>query len=259
MDTVKLAIVDHVAWITLARPAVLNAINRQMLGELWSLADTLSDADTRVVVFTGEGRAFCSGADISEFGRWNDRPTAEFRRDVRHFHDFYDFLERLEKPVIAGINGVCVGGGLEIAISCDIRVAAAGARFGYPEARLGLIPNSGGCSRTARLIGPGHTKELIMTGRLVDAEEALRLGLVEHVYPEATFRTALGDLAGRLALQAPQAMAMAKYAIDNAMEVDRGTGRYIERLAQSVLLKTKDYQEGAASFREKRKPSFSGD
>jgi enoyl-CoA hydratase/carnithine racemase len=258
MQHVKFDIQQKVARIVLARPEVLNAINVAMLEELWSLAPRLQDNDSTVVVITGEGRGFCSGADVREFGRWKDSPTSVFRRDVRRFHDFYDFLERLEKPVIAAINGVCVGGGLEIAISCDIRVAKAGAKFGYPEAKLGLIPNSGGCSRTMRLIGPGRAKELIMTGELIPADEAFRIGLVEHVYAEEVFEDAVSKLAARLSQQAPQALAMAKYVVDNAIETDRGTGRYIERLAQSVLLRTSDHTEGAAAFREKRQPSFTG-
>jgi enoyl-CoA hydratase/carnithine racemase len=258
MTYTKLQIQGNIAWVVLNRPKVLNAINVAMLDELWSFAERLQESDISVVVITGEGRGFCSGADISEFGRWKDQPTSVFRSDVRRFHDFYDFLERLEKPVVAAINGVCVGGGLEMAISCDIRIAKVGAKFGYPEARLGLIPNSGGCSRTMRLVGPGRTKEMIMTGDLISAEEAYRVGLVEHVYSEEMYDTEVKNLVGRLAKQAPQALAMTKYAVDNAIETDRGTGRYIERLAQSVLLKTSDHLEGAAAFREKREPKFTG-
>jgi enoyl-CoA hydratase/carnithine racemase len=258
MKTVTLDIVDKIGTIVMRRPGVLNAVNVEMLEELWGFSKRLQDSDVSVVVITGEGRAFSSGADVSEFGRWKGEPTGVFRTAVRRFHDFYDFLERLEKPVIAAINGVCVGGGLEIAISCDIRLAKASAKLGYPEAKLGLIPNSGGCSRTMRLIGPGRTKELIMTGDLITAEEAYRIGLVEHVCADEEFEAEVNKLAMRLAKRAPQALAMAKYVIDNAIETDRTTGRYIERLAQSVLIGTTDHVEGAAAFREKREPKFTG-
>lgn len=259
METIKLDIVGGIGWVTLNRPQVLNAVNTVMLRELWSVTDALVDQAVRVVVIRGEGRAFCAGADIGEFDRWANKPTSVFRADVRKFHDFYDFLERLEKPVIAAINGVCVGGGIEIALSCDIRLAKAGVRIGFPEYKLGLIPNSGGCSRMMRLIGPGHTKELVMLGELVNAEYAYEIGLVEHVYPENEFDDAVRTMAEKLAARPPQAMAMAKYAIDNALEVDRGTGRYVERLAQSVLLRTKDHREGVKAFFEKRPPKFTGD
>jgi len=257
VETLKFEVADGIAWLTLNRPDVLNAVNRAMLRELWALVPKLEDDDVRVVVVRGAGRAFSAGADISEFG-WANAPTAKFRREVKQFHDFYDFLERLEKPIIAAIHGICVGGGLEIAVSCDIRVARSDARLGFPEHKLGLIPNSGGCSRTMRLIGPGRTKELVMLGEFLDAEHAGRIGLVEHVYPEAQFDQEVKTLAEKLASRPAQALSMAKYAIDNAMETDRATGRYIERLAQSVLLKTADYTEGVQAFKEKRKPKFTG-
>jgi len=258
METIKLEINGGIAWLTMNRPAVLNALNVAMLEELWSVTPQLCADEARVVVIRGEGRGFSAGADIGEFNRWADKPTSVFRSDVRRFHDFYDFLERLEKPVIAAINGVCVGGGLEIALSCDIRIAKSGAKMGFPEYKLGLIPNSGGCSRTMRQIGPGRTKELVMLGELISAEEAFRIGLVEHVYPEDQFDSEVRTLAEKLAMRPPQALAMAKYAIDNAIETDRGTGRYVERLAQSVLLRTKDHVEGVSAFKQKRTPSFTG-
>jgi enoyl-CoA hydratase/carnithine racemase len=259
METITLDVEEGIATLTLNRPDVLNALNRKMLEELWSTSSRLGEGDVRVVVIRGAGRAFSAGADIKEFGRWAGKPTSVFRQEVRGFHDFYDFLERLEKPVVAAINGVCVGGGLEIALSCDFRLAREGTRLGFPEYKLGLIPNSGGCSRTMRLIGPGHTKELVMLGELINAEYAQSIGLVEHVYAADEFDDKVSDFVSKLAARPPQALAMAKYAIDNAMETDRGTGRYIERLAQSVLLRTDDHEEGVAAFLEKRDPAFTGD
>jgi len=258
MEMITLDVKDGIARLTLNRPTVLNALSKAMLAELWSTTSRLEEPDVRVVVIQGAGRAFSAGADITEFRVWAEHPTSVFRRDGKRFHDFYDYLERLEKPVIAAINGVCVGGGLEIAISCDIRIAKKGARFGFPEYRLGLIPNSGGCSRTMRLIGPGHTKELVMLGELIDADYALEIGLVEHVYPEETFQQEVDVLATKLASRPAQALGIAKYVIDNALETDRATGRYIERLGQSVLLRTKDHEEGVDSFLAKRTPQFTG-
>jgi len=167
-------------------------------------------------------------------------------------------LEELEKPVLAAINGVCVGGGLEFAISCDFRVAVEEARLGFPEVNAGIIPGSGGCSRLARLVGVGVAKELILTGELISAAEAKQVGLIHAVVPAGQMPAKIKEYGEKIGRRAPLAVGMAKQMINTALSVDAATGRALERLGQSILLQTEDVQEGFRAFREKRPPKFSG-
>jgi enoyl-CoA hydratase len=184
--------------------------------------------------------------------------TRGFRRVVRAFHNIFDELEAMEVPVIAAINGVAAGGGLELALSCDFRIAADTARMGFPENKVGLIPGSGGCSRLVKLVGPARAKRLVMTGKIVPAAEALALGLVEEVVPAAELMTRAMEFANELAAKAPQATGLAKLVINNCLDVDIATGRNFERLGQSVLKRTQDHKEGAQAFIEKRAAKFTG-
>jgi enoyl-CoA hydratase len=224
------------------------------------LADAAGRDEIRVLILTGEGRAFCVGADFGWFdvqalGR---EPTARFRAMAAATHGVFDQIEALEKPVIAAINGLCVGGGLELALSCDLRIAAEDARFGLPELHAGIVPGSGGCSRLVALVGKAAAKELVFTGDLIGANDARALGLVNRVVPAADLLAEAHRLAEKLLAKAPQALGIAKLLINTAGNVDDATARTLERLGQSVLLPTADAAEGACAFRAKRPPTFTG-
>lgn len=257
MQKISLETGEAIATVTFRNPKKLNAWDGQMLGELKTALEEIARNDeVRVVIFTGEGRAFSVGADMSWFTP--DPATHQFRLQARYAHDFFDALEALEKPVIAAINGVCVGGGLEFALSCDLRVAVEEARFGFPEVNAGIIPGSGGCSRLARLVGVGNAKELILTGELISAAEAKQIGLINAIAATGQLMDKSREYAEKILRRGPLAVGMAKQLINTSLSVDAATGRFLERLGQSVLLTTQDAQEGFLAFREKRLPRFSG-
>ena len=257
MEKIALGVADGIATITFRNPSKLNAWDGQMLEELkTAVGDVAGREDARVLVFTGEGRAFSVGADMNWFTP--EPQTHRFRLQARSAHDFFDAIEDLEKPVLAAINGICVGGGLELALSCDLRVAAEGAQFGFPEVNAGIIPGSGGCSRLARLVGVGVAKELILTGEMISAAEAKAMGLVNAVVPTDQLMAKTREYAEKIMRRGPLAVGMAKQVINTALNVDAATGRALERLAQSILLKTEDAEEGFRAFREKRPPKFRG-
>ena len=249
---------DGIMTITLARPERLNAFNDDMRAEfLWLTRRIEANSDIRVIVIDAEGeRAFCAGADVSWFE--NDWPTERFRVEYRWVHDFFDMLERIEIPVICAAQGVCACGGLELAMSCDFRIAAEDARFGFTEANINLIPGSGGCSRLVNLIGPGWAKELVMAGTFIDAQQALRIGLVTRVVPVADLHAAAMELARKLVAKAPLAMGLAKTIMNTCDSIDTTSGRILERIGQSVLIRTEDHKEGVRAFREKRPAAYSG-
>ena len=246
-----------IATITFRNPKKLNAWDGQMLDELIATLDEISKNDeVRLLILTGEGKAFSVGADMNWFTP--DPLTHRFRMQARFAHHFFDTLEELEKPVLAAINGVCVGGGLELALSCDLRVATEQARFGFPEVNAGIIPGSGGCSRLARLVGVGMAKELVLTGELISAADAKSIGLVNAVVTDDELMAKTRDYAEKILKRGPLAVGMAKQIINTSLNVDAATGRMLERLGQSVLLSTTDAQEGFDAFRKKRPPKFSG-
>ncbi len=250
-----------IATATLRRPEKLNAFHEGMLHELRDiLGDAAGRDEIRVLILTGAGRAFCVGADFGWFdvetlGR---EPTPRFRAMAAETHATFDQMEALEKPVIAAINGLCVGGGLELALSCDIRIAAADARFALPEARAGIIPGSGGCSRLVRLIGAARAKELVFSGDMISVEDAQAMGLVNRTVPAADLLAEARRFAEKLLTVAPQALGVAKLLINQADHVDAATARVLDRLGQSLLLPTADAAEGARAFRAKRPPHFTG-
>src|SRR5574341_611370 len=244
---------DTVAIMTLNRPESLNSWNAKMRGEMRASVDELvEDDELRVLVITGTGRGFSAGEDVRGMEDLAAISTRGFRRVVRSFHNIFDALEAMEVPVIAAINGVAAGGGLELALSCDFRIAADTARMGFPENKVGLIPGSGGCSRLVKLVGPARAKRLVMTGKIIGAQEALELGLVEEVVPADDLMKRALEFAQELASKAPQATGLAKLVINNCIDVDLNTGRNFERLGQSVLKRTEDHKEGARAFIEKR-------
>jgi enoyl-CoA hydratase len=249
---------DRIATVTLNRPERLNAINEQMRDDFARLFTELQTNDQiGVVILTGAGRAFSAGGDIEYFEReWN---TAKFRAENHRLTQFFDELELIEKPVLAAINGPCTGAGLQVTLSCDIRIASDQARFGFRENNIGLIPGAGGCSRFVKLVGYGKAKELIFTGEMISAEEAERIGLVNRVVPHDELMSHARGLAEHLLTRAPEALGLAKRILWHSVTSDFQTGRMLESLAQSVLVKTKDHREGITAFREKRKPEFKGE
>ncbi len=255
--TLLLEIADGIATVTLNRPDHLNAISLEMRADFTALSEALFfDEAIRVVIFTGAGRAFSAGGDIAHFEKAWLTPT--FRAHSRKLIKFFDDLEALEKPVIAAINGPATGGGLELALACDVRFAAEDATLGFRENYIGLIPGIGGCARFARLVGVARAKELIFAGAMIPARDALAIGLVNRVAPGEKLMDEAREYAQMLLKRAPQSLGLAKKVLNNVANMDQTTAIFMEGLAQSILLKTEDHQEGLRAFREKRKPQFTG-
>lgn len=257
-EALKVSIENRILTITLNRPERLNAFNEQMKEEFrWLERRIEANSDIRVIIFNAEGeRAFCAGADVGWFEQeWE---TNRFRIEYRWIHDFFDKLERIELPVIAATQGVCACGGLELAMSCDFRIASEDARFGFTEGNINLIPGSGGCSRLVKLIGPGWAKELVLAGEFINAERALQIGLVTRVVPTDQLQTAARELAEKLVKKAPLALGLAKAIMNTCDNIDSASGRVLERIGQSVLITTDDHTEGVRAFREKRPPNYQG-
>jgi enoyl-CoA hydratase len=252
------AVDGPVSTVTINRPAVLNALNAAATAEIGAaLALAEADEAVRVVVITGAGeRAFAAGADIGELSTIGS--AVEGRRFSERAHQVGFQIAAMEKPVIAAINGFALGGGLELALSCDIRVAAATAAVGQPEILLGIIPGWGGTQRLARLIGPGAARLLCMTGERIGADEALRLGIVERVFPADTFRADVQKLALTLAERPPLALAAVKHAIGRGLNMSLEDGCMYEAALFGELTVTEDAREGTTAFLQKRKATFTG-
>jgi len=256
---------DGVATIKLDRPEKLNAFNRKTGEELDEvLEEVATNDDIRVVVFTGAGGNFSSGADHEMIQDMEQEKDARFRWEYRRLHTLYDTIEHIEKPFIAAVDGICTGGGLEIALYCDLIVATDEAVFGYPEKNIGVIPASGGCVKLTKEVGTFRAKEFVMltAGRdqLIQAEEVMdRFGFVNRVWDGDEFDERLDELTQELANSAPLALGLAKKIINGSHEMDPITGRRFERTAQTGLMRSKDHKEGIEAFREKRDPQFSGE
>jgi enoyl-CoA hydratase/carnithine racemase len=259
MEFLKLDREDGVAVLTLNRPATLNSWNQKMRDELReAIRGLVADESLRVLVITGEGRAFSAGEDVRGMQGLSEIGTRGFRRVARDIHNVFDEIEAIEVPVIAAINGVAAGGGLELALSCDFRFAAESAKLGFPENNVGLIPGSGGCSRLVKQVGLSRAKRLVMSGEMILAPRALEIGLVDEVFPADDLMAKTREFAQQLAAKAPLALGLAKLVLNASANVDPDTGRHLERLGQSILKKTEDHEEGAKAFVEKRKPKFKG-
>jgi enoyl-CoA hydratase len=246
----------RVALAVLDRPDRLNALNVELVGRLQALAGELeADAATRVLVVTGAGRAFCAGADIAELDAL-DGPLA-FSRHVRRMTDALGRLHRLPQPTVAAINGLALGGGLELALACDLRLATREATLGVPEVKLGLLPAAGGSQRLARFLPPAIAKHLLMTGDPISAEVALAHGLINEVVDGGVLDAALA-LAARLAVGPPLALAAAKRLVDEGGQMGLEGGIVFERETISTLFGTEDRREGTRAFLEKRTPTFEG-
>lgn len=244
------------AFITFNRPQVLNAMNRQTKEEvLAALAELQGERDIRVVLFRGAGeKAFVAGADVKEFAELT--PMAQ-REDRRHL-SFYETIAAFPKPVIAVIGGYCLGGGCELALACDIRLASESAQIGQPEINLGLLPGGGGSQRLPRLIGEGKAMQLILTGDLVPAKEAKAIGLVEEVYPDGELEAEARALAQKIAEKSPIALEFSKVAVRAAARMSLDAGLEYEQTLFALLFASEDKAEGIRAFLEKRKPRFQG-
>ncbi len=248
---------DQVAVWTLNRPGAMNSLNFEMLRALKDAVEAIRfRSDIRVIIITAAGeKAFCAGADLKERATLSPTQVKEFIFTIRNL---FAAIEQLNKPVIAAVNGIALGGGTELALAADIRIASTAATMGLTETRLAIIPGAGGTQRLPRLVGRGKAKELIFTGRRVGAEEALNIGLVNHICEPAELLDQCKKMAAMICETGPIAVEQAKYAINYGLETDMNTGLAIESNAYWVTIPTEDRLEGLAAFREKRKPQYKG-
>ncbi len=243
---------ENIAIITFNRPEAMNALNNQTRAEFRAAIDDVAEDDSiKVLILTGSGKAFVAGSDIKEFNA-----TTPFA--AHNIMRLGEMVEKLEKPVIAAVNGFCLGGGNEIAMGCDIIIASEKAKFGQTEINIGIIPGGGGTQRLPRLIGVCRAKELIYTGDIIRAEEADRLGLVNRVVPMDELMPAAKELAKKIAAKSPAALKLAKTAINRGMQTNLESGLKYEYELYSLSLSLEDKLEGVNAFLEKRAPKFVG-
>jgi enoyl-CoA hydratase len=244
---------DGVALVKFNRPPV-NALNTALVRELYEVADRLDrDAAVRAIVLTGEGKAFVAGADIAEMSKLS---PAEAREFALNGHRTLNRLEQAAKPVICAINGFALGGGCEVALACDLRLMADSAKIGQPEVNLGIIPGFGGTQRLARLVGPGVARELIYTGDHIDAQEALRIGLVNKVVTGDQLLETAMSVARKIAVKGPAAVRLAKSVISRGLDSSLAAGNALEIEAFADCFSTGEPGEGMSAFLEKRKPQW---
>jgi enoyl-CoA hydratase len=256
-ENLLLDVKDQIARITFNRPNVLNALNRKTIEELGDILNTVrADAAVRVIVLTGAGeKAFVAGADINELSRQtpvNGKEFSLFGQEVIHR------LETMGKPSIAAINGFALGGGCEMALACTIRIASRNAKLGQPEVKLGILPGYGGSQRLARLCGKGAAHELILTGEMISAEEALRIGLVNRVVEPAEILPTAEAIAKKIIANAPLAVQYAMEAVEHGMEMPQEEGLFLEATLFGLCCATEDMREGTRAFLEKRPAKFQG-
>ncbi len=256
-DDVVMQVTEGVAWVTLNRPDSMNAINNGVREAIPRLLDQAqADDAVRVVVVQGAGpKAFCTGADIREF---NPVASLALDRQRRVHANWINAFERVRKPVIASIHGYCLGGGLEIALCCDIRIAADNAVFGFPETGLGFLPGAGGTQRASRVLGLGLALDLVLSGERIDAAQAQRIGLISRLCKASALHEQTSALAAKMAAKPPLAMQLAKEAVRQGHDMNLANGIRLEADLQTHLLNTQDRLEAAAAFREKRPPKFTG-
>jgi len=246
---------DGILTITISRPEALNALNTNFFNEMDHLLDSVANDDSvKILVITGEGKAFVAGADIAEMV---DKNSSQGTRFSLHGQSVFRKMEKLEKPIIAAINGFALGGGLELALACDIRLASAKAKFGQPEVNLGLIPGFAATQRLPRLIGMGNALWLLMTAEMIDAAEALRIGLVQKVFEPEKLMDEVTTMAQLIISKGPKAVKIMKKVVRQGMEMDFDAGSRLEA-AEFGSLFGNEGEEGMRAFLEKRKPNFSG-
>lgn len=243
--------------ITLNRPKASNSLNHELLCAIENAVEHISQSkNIRCLILTGKGeKAFCAGADLKEREGMDEGQVLRF---ILKLSAVNTAIQRLPIPVIAAVNGAALGGGLELALAADLRIASEHAVMGMPETRLAIIPGGGGTQRLPRLIGEARAKELIFTGRRVDAPEALGLGMVNRITQHQDLMPQCFDMAGMIAQTGPVAVEMAKHAINAGMQTDIDTGLAIESNAYRVIIPTQDRREALAAFKEKRTPQFKG-
>jgi len=257
MNNIKFQKEKHIAYVTIDRPDSLNCFNYETLVELGDLIDRLhTDSDVRVVIFTGAGeKAFSVGADLKERRTLSDE---DVKRNIYKIGEVFSAIDQLPQPTIAAINGFAFGGGMELALACDFRVAAAGTQMGLTETSLAIIPGAGGTQRLPRLVGQAKALELILTARRIKSEEAFHYGLITLVAPKESLLDECFKLADMMLANGPVALQQAKFAVKHGMNADLQTGLQIERKAYEVTIPTEDRLEALAAFSEKRKPIFKG-
>ena len=245
---------EKVGIVKMNRPNVLNALNIETLQELSEAISDLSEsADVRVVIITSAGKAFLAGADIAEMKDMSPDEAIQFSKSGQKV---FDLIASLEKPVIAAVNGFALGGGCELALACDIRIASDKAKLGQPEVNLGVIPGFAGTQRLSRLVGAAKAKEMIFTGDMVDAQTALSIGLVNQVIPADQLMNVCMELANKIASKGPTAVKMAKRAINQGIEARLEEGSAYETRDFAECFATGEAKEGMSAFLEKRKPNW---
>lgn len=246
-----------IGFITINRPQVLNALNKETMVELKEVVRVIgNDSDIKVVIVTGNGqKSFVAGADISEM---QGMSALEGREWGKYSQEVFNEIENLSQPVIAAVNGYALGGGCELAMSCDIRIAAENAKFGQPEVLLGVIPGFAGTQRLPRLVGKGRAKELLFTGKQIDAAEACRIGLVNSIVPLDQLIDTATAMAALIMERGPVAVKLCKAAVNEGLDMDFESGQAYERELFGLCFATDDQKEGMRAFVEKRKPAFIG-
>jgi enoyl-CoA hydratase len=247
-----------IATVTVNRPDKLNALNAATIAEIDRAFRTLADEDAiRGIILTGAGpKSFVAGADIAELATMGPLTGIRVSRDGQ---DAFRFMERMRKPVVAAVNGFALGGGLELALACHIRIASRNARFGLPEVKLGIIPGYGGTIRLPRLVGRGRALELMLTGDMIDADEAFRIGLVNRVVEQDALLDSARELVGKIAANGPVAVGLALEAVDRAAGTTMDDALVLESNLFGLLASTTDMKEGMQAFLEKRKAEFRGE
>ena len=248
--TIKFEVKDGIGYITINRPEALNALNMDVLKDLKKcLAEIESKDAVRAVIVTGEGRSFVAGADIVQMKKLT---PVKGRQMMELGHEVMNTIDQMQKPFIAAVNGFALGGGCELAMACDIRIASEKAKFGQPEVGLGIIPGFGGTQRLARLVGMGRAKELIFTCDTIKADEAYRIGLVNHVVAKEELMPTCKEMAKKIISKGSYAVSVAKAAINNGYDMDIDNAVALEANLFGVVCDTHDHREGMAAFLERR-------
>ncbi len=255
LKNLLLEVKEKIAVVTINRPDKLNALNRDTIMELRSVFKELrSNDDVYVIIITGSGeKAFVAGADIKEL---NELDVLSAKKFAERGQEVFNYIESMNKPVIAAVNGFALGGGCELALACHIRLASENAKFGQPEVNLGIIPGYGGTQRLTRLINSGRSMEYVLTGDIIDANEAFRLGLANHIYPQAELMIKAKELAQKIASKGQQAIRFAIKSVNAANQVSAKEGQNYEASLFALCCGTEDFKEGTSAFLEKRKPEF---